>query len=159
MAGEPGVLVLDVVGAICGASHGARRTLRAAGDADLRTSLRALHTRATMAGAERPVVGEVRLAGGGRALLTAVWADRHLTVVVQEESDGGALALPPDLTARELEIAELIAQGLPTKRIATLLGISVWTVTAHLQAIFGKAGVSSRGELLALMLSRARRAG
>ncbi len=49
-----------------------------------------------------------------------------------------------DLTPRELEIARLVAKGLPTKGVGTVLGISGWTVLTHLRRIFARLGVHSR---------------
>jgi DNA-binding CsgD family transcriptional regulator len=54
-----------------------------------------------------------------------------------------------DLTAREREVAELVAAGLSTDAIAARLRISAWTAQDHLRSIFDKVGVSTRGELVA----------
>lgn len=51
------------------------------------------------------------------------------------------------LTAREREVAELIARGLHNKAIAAALGITDHTVRHHLTAIYAKLGVSDRLEL------------
>lgn len=56
------------------------------------------------------------------------------------------------LTPREQEIVKLVAQGLPNKCIAKRLGISQWTVAAHLRRIFRKMGVSSRVAIVARLL-------
>jgi len=50
------------------------------------------------------------------------------------------------LTAREMEIMELIAKGLHNKEIATILGIKVRTVDFHVYNILIKLDVSSRLE-------------
>ncbi|MEU4330662.1 helix-turn-helix transcriptional regulator [Nonomuraea dietziae] len=57
------------------------------------------------------------------------------------------------LTPRELEIAHLVARGLPTAEIAAALFLSPHTVRGYLKAVFGKAGVSSRGELVARLFA------
>ncbi|GAA2204093.1 hypothetical protein GCM10009850_001730 [Nonomuraea monospora] len=57
------------------------------------------------------------------------------------------------LTAREFEIAQLVARGLATAEISEELFISPHTVRGHLKAVFGKAGISSRGELVALLFA------
>lgn len=51
------------------------------------------------------------------------------------------------LTAREMEIARLVAARKSNKGIGKELGISPRTVSTHLSNIFQKVGVSSRGEL------------
>ena len=60
-----------------------------------------------------------------------------------------------ELTAREREILELVAQGSDNPRIADRLKISEKTVRNHVSLIFGKLGVNSRAEAVA----RARDAG
>lgn len=52
------------------------------------------------------------------------------------------------LTTRELEIVCLIAFGLPNKQIASRLGISTWTVSAHLRRIFAKLHVDTRAAVV-----------
>lgn len=50
------------------------------------------------------------------------------------------------LTAREHEVLELAAEGLPNREIASALRISEHTVKFHLASVFGKLGVSTRAE-------------
>jgi DNA-binding NarL/FixJ family response regulator len=52
------------------------------------------------------------------------------------------------LTARELQIATLVAQGLLNKEVATRLRISEWTVCTHLRRVFAKLGVSTRAAMV-----------
>jgi DNA-binding CsgD family transcriptional regulator len=58
------------------------------------------------------------------------------------------------LTAREIEILRLIAQGRDTQAIADGLVISSNTVRTHLQNIFAKLGVHSKLEAVTLASRR-----
>ncbi len=58
------------------------------------------------------------------------------------------------LTARELEILRLAAQGLTNKAIGQEIGISDRTVQGHLANIYGKLGVASRTEAVTEALKR-----
>ena len=55
------------------------------------------------------------------------------------------------LSARELEVARLVAKGFANKEIAQFLDISHWTVAAHLKSTFLKTGVRRRSELAYVM--------
>ena len=48
------------------------------------------------------------------------------------------------LTPREIQVLELMAEGLPNKAIAARLGISDQTVKFHVSAIGGKLGAANR---------------
>ncbi len=63
----------------------------------------------------------------------------------------------PALTARQDEIAHLIAKGMSNARIAGELGISVKTVENHLAGIFARWQVSSRTAVANLYVARTRR--
>jgi predicted ATPase/DNA-binding NarL/FixJ family response regulator len=73
-------------------------------------------------------------------------------VPVQRDPAGPGTATP--LTARELEIARLIARGLSNRAIADELVISPATVARHVANIFSKLGFSSRAQLAAWAAQR-----
>jgi DNA-binding NarL/FixJ family response regulator len=61
-----------------------------------------------------------------------------------------------ELTAREAEIAALVADGLSNNEIAERLFISQRTVTTHLQRIYQRLGVGSRTGLTRYVLEHPR---
>ena len=63
-------------------------------------------------------------------------------------------ALPILLTARELEIAALIARGLSNRGIAAELVISPATAARHVANIFAKLGFTSRAQVAAWTAER-----
>ncbi len=60
----------------------------------------------------------------------------------------GEDSLTEQLTAREKEVIQLMAQGLANKQIALSLGISEHTVKFHLSSLYSKLGISSRTEAI-----------
>jgi predicted ATPase/DNA-binding CsgD family transcriptional regulator len=58
------------------------------------------------------------------------------------------------LSARQAEIAALVARGKTNREIALALGLSIRTVETHLLALFNKVNVSTRGELTAALYLR-----
>jgi DNA-binding NarL/FixJ family response regulator len=60
-----------------------------------------------------------------------------------------APALAEPLTPREVEVVQLLAEGLTNRRIGQRLGISEHTAKFHVNAILGKLGASSRSEAVA----------
>lgn len=77
-----------------------------------------------------------------------------LILFITQERDSGNSELTRDalfeesgLTAREREIALMLAEGLSYKEISTGLFISLSTVQTHVTRIYGKMGVNSKTEL------------
>ena len=62
--------------------------------------------------------------------------------------------LTEPLTARELQVLQLVAQGLPNKGIARRLGISENTAKFHVASLCGKLGASSRTEAVTIAARR-----
>ena len=62
-------------------------------------------------------------------------------------------AFAPTLSAREREVARMVAKGYTNKTVAAVLEISCWTVDTHIRRIFGKLGVRSRSAMVARLAS------
>jgi ATP/maltotriose-dependent transcriptional regulator MalT len=97
------------------------------------------------------VAGEFASLADARAQDADADADAVLLVPVHESSAGSARNDDVDdvydvepLTAREIQVLELLAEGLPNKAIAARLGISDQTVKFHVAALSGKLGAANR---------------
>jgi len=64
--------------------------------------------------------------------------------VVAPESTSDDEAFEEALTPREIQVLELLAEGLPNKAIAERLAISDQTVKFHVSSISGKLGAANR---------------
>jgi DNA-binding NarL/FixJ family response regulator len=60
----------------------------------------------------------------------------------------------PDLTDRELQVLDLLADGYANKQISVELGISEHTVKFHVSSIYTKLNVSNRAEAVRLGIQR-----
>ncbi|HEY0936092.1 MAG TPA: LuxR C-terminal-related transcriptional regulator [Trebonia sp.] len=93
-------------------------------------------------GAQR--FAELFAQGTGRPLEAVVDFARGNAGEARLADDETRPRLPGQLTAREQEIASLVAAGLSNRQIAGRLFISRRTVDAHLEHIFGKLQITSR---------------
>jgi predicted ATPase/DNA-binding CsgD family transcriptional regulator/Tfp pilus assembly protein PilF len=100
----------------------------------------------------------------GEQAFAAAWAEGRTVTPEQALAAGGTVAIPTTapagpssvpnapktspfpngLTAREVEVLRLLAQGLTSAQIAECLVIGVVTVNFHVRSIYSKLGVSSR---------------
>lgn len=97
------------------------------------------------------VLAGIRAVHGGGLMFGASVAERVLTGLAHPPP----VAAVPGLSAREVEILELIAEGRANADIARRLFLSEKTVRNHISSIYAKLGVADRAEAIA----RARRAG
>jgi len=97
------------------------------------------------------ILGEAQTLSEARA--AAHEADAWL-VVADPPRDGNDVELIDRLTHRELEVLELLAQGLSNRAIASRLAISDQTVKFHVASICGKLGAINRTDAVRRALRR-----
>ena len=81
-------------------------------------------------------------------LLAADEATQRRVSAPAPAGDGSAL---DTISEREREVLALVAQAMPNKKIARVLGVTPHTVKWHLRKIYGKLGVAERDEAVARM--------
>jgi DNA-binding NarL/FixJ family response regulator len=88
----------------------------------------------------------------GWITLHASLQDGRVAIVIDRAAGRESAALRLEtygVTARESEVATLLAQGCSNAEIAATMVVSPYTVQDHIKSLFEKTGVSSRRELVA----------
>ncbi len=93
--------------------------------------------------AREELFNAVRVVYAGGSLLQPVVASRLMAHISKDSAQ---------LTPRELEVLQLLGQGLTNQEIATRLFISERTVKFHVSAILSKLGATNRTEAVQLAL-------
>jgi DNA-binding CsgD family transcriptional regulator len=124
--------------------------------ADLAVRVAANAARSGPAGPPQPVSLRARGSRGqwmalhGETITGPDGKAQGISVVIGPARPGTVLpilAAAYGLTGREQEVIRSVFAGHSTKEISARLHISTYTVQDHLKSIFGKVGVTSRGEL------------
>jgi DNA-binding NarL/FixJ family response regulator len=154
---KPDLVLLDLR---LGEEDGAdvARTLRAAGNAVkilvLSVHDTSRHLRdALAAGADgyllKSVTGTALAAGIRDALAGETVIGQEFVPKLLEETVRGTGPGRTEVTGREHEVLELVAEGLGNRDLAERLGISTRTAQKHVENLFKKLGVHDRTELVA----------
>jgi DNA-binding NarL/FixJ family response regulator len=112
--------------------------------AELRSGLRAALPRRASA---EEIVAAIEAAAQG---LVVLHPDILTALQRTEPGRRSPGELDGSLTAREIEVLGMLAEGLANKNIAYRLGISEHTVKFHITSIFTKLNASSRAEAVAI---------
>jgi DNA-binding NarL/FixJ family response regulator len=112
-----------------------------------------------VSGVNDPRIIRTLLDGGARGYIPKFTGSEQLMDALRRVLNGevyvpDAMFLPPSqaagnaesapLTARQLQILPLLAEGLPNKRIADVLGLTEGTVKQHLKDLFRRLNASNR---------------
>lgn len=93
------------------------------------------------------LLGAVRAVGAGEAVIPGPMLANLVSTL---RRDGRSA--DPELTAREREVLELLAQGLSTKAMADHLVVSPHTVRNHVQRVIAKLGAHSKLEAVMIAM-------
>ena len=105
----------------------------------------------------------LRMLADGALSIVGEAADLRQARTARREADAFLVAPAVDLaddasaealTPREIEVLELLAEGLSNKGIALRLGISDQTVKFHVASIIGKLAAANRTEAVRIALRR-----
>lgn len=90
-----------------------------------------------------------RASGTGRGASTG--SDAGAIAALADAATGGSSAGVADLTSRERQVLDLVAEGLSNRQIGERLFISAKTASVHVSAILRKLGVATRTEAAVLV--------
>jgi len=96
------------------------------------------------------ILAAVEAAASGLAVVDP----RELETMLGSAAPARVLSDDPALTARELDVLRMLAEGAPNKTVAWKLGISEHTVKFHVASILGKLQASSRTEAVTIGIRR-----
>ena len=154
---EPDLVLLDLR---LGEEEGVEvaRQLRASGS-DVTILMLSVHDtsrhlrEALAAGADgyllKSVAGADLAAGIRNAVAGETVIGQEFVPKLPEDAQRGVPMGQPDVTKREQEVLELVAEGMANREIAEKLGISARTAQKHLENLFKKFSVHDRTELVA----------
>ncbi|MCO1580726.1 LuxR C-terminal-related transcriptional regulator [Crossiella sp. SN42] len=173
-AAAPGLLLFDEHGEATSINEEARRYLALLPDGPSYPSALGLRLPIWVISAalQARAIARCRDRGSARTRIRTVdgvWLTCHASCLLGPDRRPGAVAVVIEpaaagdlatilaqaygMTPRELEVARLVARGLSTTEIAAALFLSPHTIRDHLKSVFGKAEVSSRGELVARLFA------
>jgi NarL family two-component system response regulator LiaR len=95
---------------------------------------------------EDELVAAIRLAARGRSVITP----SAITGLVENPPQESGDEYRASVTAREMDVLQLVAGGFTNSQISNRLGISLSTVNFHVHNILGKLGAKTRTEALAI---------
>lgn len=96
-----------------------------------------------------------RLADGIRQAVSGVTViGEEFVPKLVEEFRRGTPGGAPQLTGREREVLDLVAEGLTNREVGERLGMSVRTAQKHVENLFKKFAVHDRAELVAVAFRR-----
>lgn len=108
-----------------------------------------------LSSAVEPETVRLALSRGAAAFVSKADTAQKIITLIQQVLAGelppgtpAADAGKPRLTPRQCEVLDLLSEGLSNKAIARRLDLSEFTVRAHVQAVLGLLGVSSRSQAL-----------
>lgn len=117
-----------------------------------------LRLRRSLANVDLEIVGEAPTLASARAADPEVdaflVAPADLPGLYRSGQEEDEPPLVEALTPREIEVLELLAEGLPNKSIAARLAISDQTVKFHVASIYGKLGAVNRTDAVRRALRR-----
>ena len=99
--------------------------------------------------APRLLVQCARVVHGGGTWIEKNVAGKAVDRLVQRET--GTRSVAKTLTRREADVARMVAQGMPTKHVASELSITEGTAKLHLHHVYAKLNISGRIALMRYM--------